>query len=352
MFVKKLRLSQRLIMSNLMLFLIAHPFATITDISYYPGFQKNLNTIKWLVNYLVKNNVIFVVHKWHNKVFFVAQYVAPEYLATVGFLRLKETVFAKLNSMDFKRPEIRKFVSYYTIKDFRKITKKVIRKMPLENEDGLKNHQDPIYQIVLKHLKILFLTINMRVLENERAEKKNINEISCHSLKQKREGRIFNILADLKTFLDQYGIDKQIGFEQHILLKKALELDHKYYQYKYCYNNLAHNGVHSSIIVRAMIAEKMQHIFDSEAYELKTNVAKKNPIFLDQRGDLDISALSSIRQIQNADDNLQCFYDDIADLAWANNFRKLTDKAKFFNNESLKEKAQSPLNDYYVEFTD
>jgi len=351
-FVKKLRLSQRLIMSNLMLFLIAHPFATITDISYYPGFQKNLNTIKWLVNYLVKNNVIFVVHKWHNKVFFVAQYVAPEYLATVGFLRLKETVFATLNSMDFKRPEIRKFVSYYKIKDFRKITKKVIRKMPLENEDGLKNHQDPIYQIVIKHLKILFLVMNMRILESERAEKENIDEHQSNSLKQKREAQMFAILADLKQFLDRYGIDKQTPFEQRILLEKALELDHKYYDYRHCYYNVASNGVHSSVNVDAMIAEKMQYSFDYDAHGIKTNFVKKNPKFINRNGEPDFRALSAIRQIENADDNLHCSYDDIAELGWANNFRKLSDRAKFLNNESLNEKAKSPLNDYYVEFTD
>lgn len=192
----------------------------------------------------------------------------------------------------------------------------------------------------------------MRILESERAERENIDEHQCNSLKQKREAQMFSILAELKQFLDRYGIDKQTPFEKRILLEKALELDRKYYDYRHCYYNVASNGVHSSVNVSAMIAEKMQYSFDYDAHGHKTKFVKKNPKFINRNGEPDFRTLSAIRQIENADDNLHCSYDDIADLGWANNFRKLSDRAKFLNNKSLNEKAKSPLNDYYVEFTD
>jgi len=337
---------------KLLFFLMAHPFSSITIISYYSGSQKNINTIRKMMNFLVKNNLVYSVHKWHKQVFVVAKNIPPEYLVTVNMLRLLEHVFTSLNSLDFTRPEIREFVSYYKIQDFRAIPKKTIRRRPHENIPGLKKSQDPIYQMILKYLKNLFLELNIMILENERAEKEDLDKFYRKSQRQRRERQIYELLADFKNFLDEYGIDNKTQVEHDVLLKKAQGLDEKNSLLRYCYFNLAHEGPHSSVVVSLMIADKMQRPFDMTPFGIQSIVAKKNPIFLDKNGDPNIGALMEVRQIQNADDSLSCNYYDIGDLAWAINFRKLTDKVKFFNDESLNEKAKSPLNDYYVEFTD
>jgi len=336
---------------KLLFFLLEHPFSSITEISYYPGFQKNINTVKKMLNFLVKNNLVYAVHKWHKLVFVVAKNIPPEYLVTVNMLGLQEHIFTSLNSLDFTRPEIRKFISYYNIKNFRTIPKNTIRRRPIENIPGLKKSQDPIYQMIVKCLKNLFLELNIMILENERAEKEDLDKFYRKSQRQRREDQIYELLVDFKNFLDEYGIDNKTQVEHDVILKKAQGLDEKNSLLRYCYFNLAHEGPHSLIVVSSMIADKMQRPFDMTPFGIQSIVAKKNPIFVDKNGDPDIGSLIEVRRIQKADDNLSCGYDDIADLAWAINFRKLSDKAKFLDDESLNEKAKSPLNDYYVEFT-
>ncbi len=337
---------------KLLFFLMEYPFASITEISYYSGSQKNINTIRKMLNFLVKNNLVYSVHKWHKEVFVVAKNISPEYLVTVNMLRLQEHIFTSLNSLDFTRPEIREFASYYKIQNFRAIPKKTIRRRPLENMLGLKKSQDPICQMIVKFLKNLFLELNIMILENERAEKEDLDKFYRKSQRQRREGQIYELLVDFKNFLDEYGIDNKTQVEHDVLLKKAQELDRKNSLLHYCYFNLAHEGPNSSVLVSSMIADKMQRPFDMKPFGIQSIVAKKNPLFADKNGDPSIGALMEVRRIQNAGDSFSCSYNDISDLAWAINFRKLTDKAKFFNDESLNKKAKSPLNDYYVEFTD
>jgi len=301
-----------------------------------------------MLNYLVENKIIYSIHKWHKQVFVVAKNILPEYLVTVNMLRLQEYVYTSLNSMDFTRPEIREFVSYYKIKDFRTILKKTIRRRPLENIPGLKKSQDPIYQMVVKCLKNLFLELNIMILENERAEKKNLDNFYRKSQRQRREGQIYELLANFKNLLNEYGIDNKIPVEHDILLKKAQELDEKNSLSRYCYFNLAHEGPHSSVVVSSMIADKMQRPFDMKPFGIQSIVAKKNPLFADKNGDPNIGALMEVRRIQNADDSISCDYNDIGDLSWATTFRKLSDRAKYYEDESLLEKAKSPFNLYYL----
>ena len=334
---------------NLLFFLMGHPFSSTTEISYYPGFQKNINTVKKMLNFLVKNNLVYAVHKWHKLVFVVAKNILPEYLVTVNMLILQEHIFTSLNSLDFTRLEIREFISNYKIQDFRAIPKKTIRRRPLENIPGLEKSQDPIYQMIVKYLKNLFLELNTMILENERAEKEDLDKFYRESQRQRREGQIYELLVDFKNFLDEYGINNKTQVKHVVLLKKAKELDRRNSLLRYCYFNLAHEGPHSSVVVSSMIADKMQRPFDMKPFGIQSIVAKKNPLFADKNGDPNIGALMEVRRIQNADDSLSCYYDDIGDLSWATTCRKLSDRAKYFEDESLLEKAKSPFNLYYLE---
>jgi len=302
-----------------------------------------------MLNYLVENKIIYSIHKWHKQVFVVAKNIPFEYLVTVNMLRLQEHVYTSLNSIDFSRPEIREFTSYYKIKDFRTIPKKTIRKRPFENILGLRKSQDPIYQMIVKYLKNLFLELNIMILENERAEKENLDKFYHKSQRQGREGQIFELLVDFKNLLDEYEIDNKTPVKHDVLLKKAKELDRRNSLLRYCYFNLAHEGPHSSVVVSSMIADKMQRPFDMKPFGIQSIAAKKNPLFADKNGDPNIGALMEVRRIQNADDSLSCDYDDIGDLSWATTFRKLSDRAKYYEDESLLEKAKSPFNLYYLE---
>ena len=323
-----------------------HPFSTITEIYRFLGAQMNFYTIKWLVESMVQNKAIISVHDWHRQVFFIREEIDYKLLVKATFLSTKETVFGYLNQMDFDKKEIKKFISYYRIKDFTSIPKKRIRKSPLANEDGLRDGEDPIYQIVLKYLKILFFEFNIGILEAQIAKKENLDEFYSESKRRGREGQTFEILVELQGFLQRYGLRKKLRVEKHEFLKKALELDYNYQIYRNCYFNLVRRGISSSAYVKKMTAFYMED--NLEESSIQDNTFTRIFKFVKSSGEPDIRALNETRRIENANDNLSS-YDDIGDLAYSWNYRKLIDLARLKDDKSLFEKAKSPFNAYYLD---
>jgi len=345
-FETNLSLVHKSYMKKIRLFVRENPFPTITEIYRFLGAQMNFYTIKWLVEFMVQNKTINSVHDWHRQVFFIRENIDYKLLVTSTFLSTKETVFGYLNQMDFDKKEIKKFISYYMIKDFTSIPKKRIRKSPLANEDGLRDGEDPIYQIVLKYLKILFFEFNIGILEAQIAKQENLDEFFSESKRRGREGQTFEILVELQGFLQRYGLEKQLRFEQHVFLKKALDLDYNYQIYRNCYFNFVRRGISSSVYTKKMTTFYMEE--NSEESPIKDKTIKRISKFVNSRGEPDIRALNETRRIENANDNL-CSYDDIGELAHSWNYRKLTDLARLKDDKSLFEKAKSPFNGYYLD---
>jgi len=315
--MQTLRIDTRLNETEILWYVIEHPLSTSTEIARRDGYLKNTNQTQNYLNRLVKENIVCKVHWWEKMVYFVPGLIDCTIMVTGNYLRIKEIVFSKLNQIDFEIPKIKEFMKYYGIKDFTAIPKNAFSKRSIGNEPGLQDCKEPIFQIVLKHLKKIFLETAIRIIENNRAEKNHINELRCSSKRQFRESHLFGLFVELNTFLEKYPFDKQTVFDHLVLMKKSHELDLDYQAAKKFYSDLTRNTPHSSYFVRIMTIEKMgfKGEFASNNGITLDAVTKKIKKFQDSIGKPNWDLLNRYRVVEDATDPLNSYSDDISWLS-------------------------------------
>jgi len=338
-----LRKDTRLNETKIIWHVIEHPFSTLTEIARRDGYLKNTAQTKNDLARLVKETIVCKAHWWEQTVYFVPGLIDCTIMVTASYLRLKEIVFSKLNQMDFEIPEIKEFMRYYGIKDFTAIPKKVFSKSPIGNEPGLQDYKEPIFQIVLKYLKKIFVETNIRIIENNRAEKNQINELRCSSKRQFRESRLFGLFVELNAFLEKYSFDKQTGFDHLVLIKKSYDLDLDYRAVKKFYSDLTHNAPHSSYFVRIMTIEKMgfkgEFASNNEiTLDVVTKIIKK---FQGRIGKPNWDLLYRYRMVEDATGPLNSYSGDISWLSHIVDARDDLSLSRFTDDEeSIIKKAK------------
>lgn len=293
------------------IYLSNQPFSTLTEIARRNGYLTNTQQTQKFLDRLVDASKIHRVHWWEKTVYFPAKPLSPELLNTANYLRLKEYVFSKLNQTYSKMPELKEFMAHYKIEDFTSIPKKTFCKKPLPYQMGLDHENKNL--IVLKYLQTIFLETHIRILENNYAEKNNIDEVWCGSKRQFRESRLYGIFSNLKMFLDKNWQEKNQNTLEE-LKEIAQNLDSDYHATKLFLSSLSKQGRHSSFYVQAMIADKMGKKDEfAEEHGMKiSTVTKMVKKFYNKRGGPDLGLMYRYRRVEDASDVLGSPTDDIS----------------------------------------
>ena len=286
--------------------------------------NKNYNTLKNNVNYLVSQKIIFKVPFWHGTAFYVNVDGDKTIKILANYHTTKHRVSAKINKITDRHPQLKEKFLHAGVKDFNQITKTNIPTKPFDVSS-----LDASCTTVVTHLNLIILATKILILEEKRP-KENISN-NLHLVK--RQDRICEMWLDLESFLDKY-FGKTSDEAEFMTINTLRKLENELKLYKDYFAHFSHSNATFSEYVRALRQIKLgykKEYTQSKGISM-SSASKILGKFTNKSGPIILSHLIDMRRIENA--SLPRFHDkDIEDLWYFEFFSDELSRTRFAYDE-------------------
>lgn len=269
--------------------------------SYFKN--KNYNTIKNILNYLVSHKIIFKVPCWHGTAYYVNVDGDKTIKTLANYHSTKHRVSTKINKIADKYPQLKQKFREKGIFDFNKITRTNIPTQPFD-VSGL----DDSCKTIVKSLNLIILATKILILEEKLAKKNKLDKLHL----VKRQERICDLWIDLESFLEKYFEKPDAEF---MAMAKSFQLDYQVELYRKYYSHVTHSKTTFSEyldLLRQIKFGYKQEYSQSKGMSLQclSKILKK---FTDRTGRIDIRYLGAMIRNETAS-SLKSHQEEIEDL--------------------------------------
>ncbi len=322
----------------IILFLYGNQFSSIWRICHYMG-NKNYDTIKYYVQYLLENKIIYKVKDGKVDLYYINVGDDPLIKTRVNYRLTKHKVSLKLNKITQNNPQLKEIFSMNGVEDFTNITKSNLPKKPFE----IIGLDDLSSKVIVMSLNLIFLATKVLIAEKKQAKKdKLIIQIV------KREGRICDMWLGLESFLDKELSSTDPG-DFVVCMAKINDINQEYKFYHDYFDHQARFKTSFSVYIKTihqiLLGKKKEY---SEISGLSMHsLSKIKKRFTDRYGRIDFSYLSNMRRIENASNTkskendpidlwfMNEFLDRLNQMGWANDEQSKKEKENFRKNITL-----------------
>jgi len=290
--------------------------------SYFKN--KNYNTIKNILNYLVSHKIIFKVPCWHGTAYYVNADGDKTIKTLANYHSTKHRVSTKINKIADKYPQLKQKFREKGIFDFNKITRTNIPTQPFD-VSGL----DDSCKTIVKSLNLIILATRILILEEKLTKKNKLDKLHL----VKRQARICELWLDLESFLEKYFGKTSVEAEfMTINILRKLENELKLYQEYFAH--FSHSQATFSeyvIALRQIILGYKKEYAQSKGLSM-SSASKILGKFTNKSGRIILRHLIDMRRIENA--SLPRFHDkDIEDLWYFEFFSDELSRTRFADDE-------------------
>jgi len=287
---------------QIILFLLDNQFCSMEKFCRYYG-NKNYNTVKNNVNYLLAHKIIFKVPCWHGTAYYVNFDEDKTIKILANYHSTKHRVSTRINKIADKHPQLKLKFRERGIFDFNKITRTNIPTQPFAVSD-----LDDSCKTIVKSLNLIILATRILVLEEKLAKKNKLDKLHL----VKRQARICELWLDLESFLEKYFGKPEAEF---MAMAKSYQLDYQMELYRKYYSHITHSKTTFSEyldLLRQIKFGYKQEYSQSNGISLQclSKILKK---FTDRTGRIDIRYLSAMIRIETAS-SLKSHQEEIEDL--------------------------------------